>query len=227
MYFQNKFYAIIPFTFAVFIFGDPHFRSIDNRTFTFNGIGEYLLLESAAKNLRIQARLEQFDPNTPGTVTTAVALLEGNSQAVQVNAEDGAFALYIGGNKTDLPGIGSAVVVSSNGMTDINSIGAGESVTMSPNEVFVRRDDNNGQDTLIITTPAGGSLSVTMENSFLGIAVELSNNFRNETRGLLGVFNGDGSDDFTLPNGTVLEISTESEIYQFGLECKYHTYAAS
>ncbi len=139
---------------------------------------------------------------------------------MQVNAEDSTFALYIGGIKTDLPGVGSAIVVGSSGVTDINAISAGGSISMNVNEIFVRRDENDGQDTLVITTPAGGSLSVTMENSFLGIAVELSENFREETRGLLGVFNDDSGDDFTLPNGTVLDISLESEIYQFGLECK-------
>ncbi len=126
----------------------------------------------------------------------------------------------MGSNTTDLPGTGSAIIIGSSGVTDINTVNTGTMVAMNLNEIFIRREDNNGQDTLIITTPAGGSLSVTLDNSFLGITVELSENFRNETRGLLGVFNGDGSDDFTLPNGTVLDISQEEDIYQFGLECK-------
>ncbi len=126
----------------------------------------------------------------------------------------------MGSNKTDLPGTGSAIIIGSSGVTDINTVNTGTMVAMNLNEIFIRREDNNGQDTLTITTPAGGSLSVTLDNSFLGIAVELSENFRNQTRGLMGVFNGDGSDDFTLPNGTVLDISQEENIYQFGLECK-------
>ncbi len=137
-----------------------------------------------------------------------------------MNAEASSFALYVGGNKTDLPGIGSAIIIGSSGVTDINTINTGM-VAMNLNEIFIRREDDNGQDTLTITMPAGGSLSLVLENSFLGITVELSENFRNQTRGLLGVFNGDGSDDFTLPNGTVLDISQEEDIYQFGLECKY------
>ena len=45
---------------------------------------------------------------------------------------------------------------------------------------------------------------------------------RDETRGLLGVINDDKTDDFTLPNGTIVDInSTEEEIYyQFGLNCE-------
>ncbi len=137
-----------------------------------------------------------------------------------MNAEASSFALYVGGNKTDLPGTGSAIIIGSSGVTDINTINTGM-VAMNLNEIFIRREDDNGQDTLTITMPAGGSLSLVLENSFLGITVELSENFRKQTRGLLGVFNGDGSDDFTLPNGTVLDISQEEDIYQFGLECKY------
>ena len=214
----------MPFTlyvlFTVFIFGDPHFKSIDNRNFTFNGIGEYLLLESQANNLSIQARLEQFDDNTAGTVTTAILLQESSSPPVQVNAESGSFTLYISGNKTALPGAGSAIVVASTGVMDVNDVST-VGVSMSMEQVFVRRENNNGVDTLVITTPSGASLSVTIENGFLGIAVELSSSFRNKTRGMLGVFNGDVSDDFTLRNGTVLDITEEKDIYQFGLDCKY------
>lgn len=42
------------------------------------------------------------------------------------------------------------------------------------------------------------------------------------TRGLLGVFNNDQSDDFTTPNGTIVSInSTEEELFHsFGQKCK-------
>ena len=168
----------------------------------------------------MQARLEQFEADTAGTVTTAILLQESSSPPVQVNAESGSFSLYVSGNKTALPGTGSAIVVDSTGVMDVSDVST-VSVSMSMEQVFVRREDNNGVDTLVITTPSGASLSVTIENGFLGIAVELSNNFRNKTRGLLGVFNGDVNDDFTVRNGTVLDITEEKDIYQFGLDCEY------
>lgn len=42
------------------------------------------------------------------------------------------------------------------------------------------------------------------------------------TKGLLGVFNSNQSDDFTLPNGTIIGInSTEKDIFNdFGQHCK-------
>ena len=44
-------------------------------------------------------------------------------------------------------------------------------------------------------------------------------------RGLLGIFNGDVSDDFTAPDGSKISInSSQQEIYEkFGIHCKYLT----
>ena len=130
------------------------------------------------------------------------------------------------GVQIELPTMTSPIVVTSTGVTDISmsavmSEDGALGTTTSSAQVFVRRDDTDGEDSLVITTPNGASLSVKMENSFLGISVELSESFRDDTSGLLGVFNGDVSDDFTLPNGTVLDISLEKDIYQFGLACKF------
>ena len=39
-------------------FGDPHFVTFDGTNFTFNGRGEYALLEAALTDLRVQARTQ-------------------------------------------------------------------------------------------------------------------------------------------------------------------------
>lgn len=39
-------------------FGDPHFVTFDGANFTFNGRGEYVLLEAALTNLRVQVRAQ-------------------------------------------------------------------------------------------------------------------------------------------------------------------------
>lgn len=39
-------------------FGDPHFVTFDGTNFTFNGRGEYVLLEAALTDLRVQARAQ-------------------------------------------------------------------------------------------------------------------------------------------------------------------------
>ena len=207
------------------VFGDPHFRSVDNNTFTFNGIGEYLLLESSNNQLTIQTRLEQFE-DTGGSVMSAIIIQQANI-GVQVEAENGALKLYVQGDLHPLPTGDDIYIVTENGINSVANDGSSiENVASldplvqptSNDQLFVRVDDSG---TLLITTPDGASLMVSLQMSFLQTAVELSSSYTNNTRGLVGVFNGDPADDFTLPNGTVLQANlTEAEVYSFGLECK-------
>lgn len=44
-------------------FGDPHFVTFDGTSFTFNGRGEYVLMEASTTKLRVQARAQ------PGTMS--------------------------------------------------------------------------------------------------------------------------------------------------------------
>lgn len=39
-------------------FGDPHFVTFDGANFTFNGRGEYVLLEATLTNLRVHGRAQ-------------------------------------------------------------------------------------------------------------------------------------------------------------------------
>ena len=207
------------------MFGDPHFASVDNNNFTFNGIGEYLLLESSSNDLTIQSRLVQFE-NTRASVMSAIAIEQGDVQ-LQVEAKDSTLQLYVQGNPQSLPTGDNVYMVTANGVNSILNNGLDiQSVTSqdlliqqdSSNQLSLQVDDSG---TLVIITPGGATVMISLQMSFLQTTVILSDNYVEETRGLLGVYNGDPSDDFTLPNGTVLSDSlTEAEIYSFGLLCK-------
>ena len=55
------------------MFGDPHFQTLDGRNFTFNGIGEYILVQTPTLiGLDVQARLEAFSSNVTGTVVSNI-----------------------------------------------------------------------------------------------------------------------------------------------------------
>ena len=60
-------------------------------------------------------------------------------------------------------------------------------------------------------------------DTFLTILAAFLPAYENSSLGLVGKWNGDVEDDFTLPNGTVLPINmSESEIFKnFGEECKF------
>ena len=207
-------------------FGDPHFASVDNNNFTFNGIGEYLLLESSSNDLTIQSRLVQFE-NTRASVMSAIAIEQGDVQ-LQVEAKDGTLQLYVQGSPQSLPTGDNVYMITANGVSSILNNGLDiQSFTSqdlliqqgSSDQLSLQVDDSG---TLVIITPGGATVMVSLQMSFLQTTVILSDNYVEDTRGLMGVYNGDPSDDFTLPNGTLLSGSlTEAEVYSFGLQCKY------
>ena len=43
-----------------FLWGDPHFETLDGNSYTFNGIGEYQLINSTTNGLNSQIRLERL-----------------------------------------------------------------------------------------------------------------------------------------------------------------------
>jgi len=67
--------------------GDPHIRTLDNQTFTFNGLGEYTLLQVRTENTTfdIQGRtvrpLQDNGKYSTATVFSAFAALEGSTGA--------------------------------------------------------------------------------------------------------------------------------------------------
>ena len=193
--------------------------------FTFNGIGEYRLLESSTNQLKIQSRLVQFE-DTRGSVMSALAVQQGEIE-LQVETEDSMLKLYVQGNPYSLPTEDEVFVVTENGVNsvlnngiDIQNVASEDSLIQpSSGEQLILQMDDSG--TLVITTPYGATVMVTIQMTFLRATVVLTDSYIDETRGLMGVYNRDASDDFTLPNGMVLTPDiTETEVYNFGLECK-------
>ena len=61
------------------------------------------------------------------------------------------------------------------------------------------------------------------KKEMLSFVVALGDGYKNTTKGLLGTWNDDPDDEFTLPDGTVLPSSSSfREIhFGFGVKCKY------
>ena len=67
----------------------------------------------------------------------------------------------------------------------------------------------------------GIGVSIRLVQGLLEFSTEIDEKFLAMPRGLLGNFNDDATDDFIMPNGTVLpDSSTERELYAYGLTCK-------
>ena len=61
--------------------GDPHITTIDGRRYTFNGLGEYVLLRTSNSNFEFQGRTEKV-PNSAATVFSAFALRDDDEVEV-------------------------------------------------------------------------------------------------------------------------------------------------
>ena len=69
-------------THTVWGFGDPHITTLDGFTYTFNGIGEYVLVRSVDDDIEFQGRTEEVG-NSGATAFSAFAISH-NGTTIQV-----------------------------------------------------------------------------------------------------------------------------------------------
>lgn len=189
---------------AASLFGDPHIVSLDGNAYTFNGAGEYVIVDALNKSYLIQARTElaeRTDGGQPvGSVFTAIAARTNISDTVEVQRS------YLRG---------------------VNILVNGERLAVDePREwpfvgVSVTYEGDNG---VLVRFNSGESLHVRVQSNILRIEIAgFPIAFWNQTKGLLGNWNGNPNDDFLLPNGQVLptSISMQEIHYLFGEKCEY------
>lgn len=185
------------------LFGDPHFVSLDGNAYTFNGVGEYVIINALNGSFLVQARTEpaeRTDGGDPvGSVFTAIAARSNNSDTVEVQ-------------QSSLRGVNILV----NG----ERLPVGEPREWQFMGVSVIYEGNNG---VSVRFNSGGSLYAQVRSNILMIEIAaFPTEFWNQTQGLLGNWNGNPDDDFLLPDGQVLstDISMEDIHYLFGEECE-------
>lgn len=177
--------------------------SLDGNTYTFNGAGEYVIIDALDKTFLVQARSEpaqRTDGGQPvGTVFTAIAAKTTNSDPVEVQQSS---------------------------LRGINILVNGERLPLAePREwqfigVSIEYEGNNA---VSIRFDSGESLHVQVRSNILMIELAACPDaFRNQTRGLLGNWNGDPDDDFLRPDGAILSTNASMEDihYMFGEECQ-------
>ncbi|XP_023502485.2 sushi domain-containing protein 2 [Equus caballus] len=181
-------------------FGDPHFVTFDGANFTFNGHGEYVLLEASLTNLTVQARAQP--DTTPegtqarGTGLTAVAVQEGDSDVVEVRLAGGAGVLQV--------------------LLNQEVLSFAEQSWMDLKGMFL---SVAAEDRVSIMLSSGAGLEVSIQGPFLSVTVLLPEKFLTYTQGLLGTLNDNFTDDFTLRSGQVLPPDASSqELFQFGAD---------
>ncbi|XP_078349239.1 mucin-like protein [Oculina patagonica] len=182
------------------LWGDPHFVTLDGKNYTFNGLGEYTMVNAKDGRFELQARTKLAKGGGTATVFVAAVAKEENTSAVQVALKDGGgLEVLVDGEEYQGFDILSNISVNLNG------------------SVAVSRPQNNS---FLVTFPSGISVTMTEVQESLSIVFAAPEAFKGYTKGLLGTWNDNPLDDFLRPDGTTLASNaTGREIhFSFGLK---------
>ena len=73
---------------AGWFYGDPHIRTLDGFQYTFNGLGEYTLIETTHRNFTLQGRtakaLDDKGKEMDATIFSAFAAKDIDSDSVHI-----------------------------------------------------------------------------------------------------------------------------------------------
>lgn len=200
--------------FTAWFFGDPHISTLDALQYSFNGLGDYVLIRTLDNSLHLHGRTKR--PLTSEGALSNATVFSGF--VLRTNTSDTAQVLFDDTLQGDL----SITVVRRDGSCTNHTIeyfNDGRDFT----EMSVERSSVNNK-TVIVSFPSGFSIEVTPGIGLLQITVNANEDMMNNTQGLLGTFNGDKTDDLQYPNGTTMSHdSPEEEIFHLGQKCKLHT----
>uniref|UniRef100_A0A8C4WYG9 Mucin-like protein n=2 Tax=Eptatretus burgeri TaxID=7764 RepID=A0A8C4WYG9_EPTBU len=189
--------------FIAALFGDPHLTTLDGVSYTFNGLGDFVILQGNNTNgtyLMMQGRTQRAGPsqNLPATNFVLLAAKEDDGLTVEWKLN--------GTNDTTLWLNGTEFNVT-------------EDQIVVNNMVLWRSKPSY----VTVSFPSGASVNVTAQVGALQFTISLPSSFHNKTQGLLGLFNENQKDDFTSRNGTIIpfngdEPPREKTLYSdFGL----------
>lgn len=190
------------------MFGDPHIVTLDGYQYTFNGKGEFVLVETLDRSFILQGRMtepllttgsEMMNNTISGTSFEALAMKEDGNPTIQLEVVDSELRALVDGEKIDFSSI-SEQRFSNVTIADV------------------------GNSTLAVRFTSGTTVTASkFDNILTNIIVTLPEHFI--TRGLLGQFNGDPNDDLLPKENPVplpVNATTEDIHYNFGLTCEYY-----
>ena len=176
--------------------------TLDGFKYTFNGKGEFTLIEHKYGLFTLQARMEAAEDNagsmTRATVITAIAAKQNDSDTVQFELSRRGLDALVNGER---------VIFDDMQKQEFTN------VTIS----------DMGNQMLSALFSSGAYVQAKAENGIISVLlVSLSDTYKNSTSGLMGVFNGDMADDLMRRNSSeYLPLSSTNElIHEFGLDCK-------
>nr|ADF57181.1 mucin 4 transcript variant 4 [Sus scrofa] len=187
------------------MFGDPHITTLDGANYTFNGLGDFLLVRAQDRNSSFQ--------------------LQGRTaQTLSARATNFiAFAAYYSSSSLDPitvqwllePNDTIQVLLNNQTVTfETNHAGAeGQEMFNTSGVIMIR----NGS-TVSASFDGAVTISVIALAQILHASCGLPKEYQNHTEGLMGFWNGNPDDDFRMPNGSTLSPrSSEETLFQYGM----------
>ena len=186
------------------MYGDPHVVTLDGHKYTFNGKGEFTLIETEDNLFSLQGRMEQpLDQDgspAPGTVFTAIVARQIDTEtSVQFEVDMGELRVRVNEEVVTFGDVGEQEF---------------EHVSLL----------DRGNGSVLAVFPFGATVEARVENEIISVLlVGLPESLRGKTRGLMGTFNGITLDDLIPKQGNEsipLDSSLEEIHNLFGITCK-------
>ncbi|XP_063193914.1 mucin-4 isoform X1 [Chroicocephalus ridibundus] len=181
-------------------FGDPHITTLDGLTYTFNGLGDFVLLlaSGAQTSFVLHGRTAQTGM---AQATNFVAFAAQYISATTTTVE------WTVGSQGEIQ-----VLLNKETIQFSYSQDMGAEVYYSPGVLLVNASS--------VTAVFDGAIAISISaaSRILSVVCSLPDQYHNSTKGLLGVWDHDPANDFQMPNGTSIPVnSSEEEIFSYGM----------
>ncbi|XP_004834733.1 mucin-4 [Heterocephalus glaber] len=187
------------------MFGDPHITTLDDTSFTFNGLGDFLLVRAWGSNSSFL--LEGRTAQTGSASATNFIAFATQYEAGRLNPITVQFLL--GPNDT-------VHVLHNNGSVTFETSQEDAEGTEMFNATGVLLMRNGS----LVSASFDGTvtISVTALSNILHAVSSLPEEYWDHTKGLLGVWNNNPEDGFRMPNGScVPHNSSEEMLFHYGM----------